>query len=236
VKARLHRFLDSCSDDSPKSIALRALTLHMLEHLAPRFFSDEGLHSVQRLALERCANVGYGLDDDPLNAERIEAGVDVWYCRHLKGLAHMPPNPALLKKALVQFAEGSDLIYAWLIGEQAARCGVDVRITIRPRPFRGLSFIHDAYWMTHLVMLATDYFARPLVHADADEWGEALQNIVSVLADHPNDDLAGEVAFCLNFMKRPSALVLDSSAKPENAHTQATLLLAFASSSEFKNK
>lgn len=227
---RLETFLAASEGEGEVSIALRALTLHMLRQVAPRLFRERGLSEHQRLALARCEAVDFGLAE-PLDEDRLEAGVDAWYCRHLAGLPHRLPDAEALRAALQRLADGDQLIYAWLIGEQAARCGVDVRIDAGVRPFRHRSRTHDAYWLTHLVMLDTDYFARPLRHPEAHEWGEALAELVPWLLKKPNDDLAGEVALCLHFMGRgaPELLELLRSAAPTgDAHAQATVLLALS--------
>ncbi|MDP1823144.1 MAG: hypothetical protein Q8L48_07880 [Archangium sp.] len=207
---------------------LLALTLHMLEHLAPRLFEQLGLGALQREALEQCQAVAYDFSGD---ADRLQAGVDAWYCRHLKGLPHPPPDGDALRRALRALAEDDQLIYAWLIGEQAARCGLDVRVDVGPRPFMHGSRLHDAYWVTHLVMLGSDYFARPLTHPDAQAWGDALTALIPWLEQNPNADLAGEVAFCLRFLRRDASAALDllqRAPATEDPHAQATALLALS--------
>ena len=225
---RITRFLNATADDSAESIALRTLTLHMLSHLAPRLFAERNLATAQQAALARCASVDCGFDR-PLDADRIQAGVDAWYCRHLEGLLHAPPATYLLRTALEWLAD-DQLIFAWLIGEQAARCGLDVRVPVGNRPFAH-SRLHHAYWLTHLVMLDTDYFARPLTSPDANAWADELASLVPWLEQQPNDDLAGEVAFCLHFMGRDAraAIALVEQAAPTaDAHAQATVLLALS--------
>jgi hypothetical protein len=234
---RLERFLAATADDSGESITLRALTLHMLEHVAPRLFATRKLKPIQDRALEDCARVEFDFSGDPV---RLQAGVDAWYCRFLKGLPHAPPPRARLAAVLSGLAldehaltptlsrgeRENELLYAWLIGEQAARCGVDVRVPLTPRHFKGTHPLHDAYWLTHLVMLDSDYFAKPLSHPDAGEWGDEF----SALEPH-DDDLAGEVALCLRFMRRDAGLLLArlrNAPVTEDAHAQATALLALS--------
>lgn len=181
---------------------------------------------MQRVALAQCESAGYSFDD----ADALQAGVDAFYCRHLKGLPHLPPDPEMLRVALQWLADDDQLIYAWLIGEQAARCGLDVRVRVGERPLRHRP-LHDAYWLTHLVMLDTDFFARPLTHPNAQTWGDELEALVPWLEREPNDDLAGEVAFCLRFMRRDARVLLEllSRAPPaHDAHAQATALLALS--------
>ncbi len=219
--------LDTFLAATKSEISLRALTLHMLEAIAPQLFARRGLAQVQRLALEACSTVEYDFED----ADRLEAGVDAWYCRHLKELPHPPPDSELLRAALGALAADDQLIYAWLIGEQAARCGLDVRIRVGKRPFQHLALTHDAYWLTHLVMLDTDYFARPLRHPEASDWADGLAGLVPWLMTTHNDDLAGEVALCLRFMKRDASALLprlERAPPTQDAHAQATALLALS--------
>lgn len=225
---RLDTFLAATDTDRPGDLALRALTLHMFEHLAPKAFAARALEGPQRLALERCATLDCGFSG-ALEADRLEAGIDAWYCRHLKGLPHPAPDRDALRTALQWLADDDQLLYAWLLGEQAARCGLDVRVEVGRRPFLHVSRLHDAYFLTHLVMLDTDYFAKPLTHPEAKDWGDALLELVPWLTRKPNDDLAGEVALCLRVMGRdtPAARALVERAGPTpDAHAQATVLLA----------
>ena len=227
---RLNTFLAATDTHEPADIALRALTLHIFEHVAPRAFAARNLAEVQRIALERCATVDCA-PGGPIEPDRLEAGIDAWYCRHLKGLPHRAPDEVSLRAAIQWLADDDQLLYAWLLGEQAARCGLDVRVPVPPRPFLHVSRIHDGYFLTHLVMLDSDYFSRPLTHPQAADWADALTGFVPWLARKPNDDLAGEVALCLRFLGRDAraALKLVEQAGPtDDAHAQATVLLALS--------
>jgi hypothetical protein len=230
LEERLQRFLKDTDSPDAESVALRTLTLHMLRALAPRLSQAQGLQALHAQALERCATVGYGFDGE-LDPDRLQAGLDAWYCRHLAGLPHPPPDREALKTALGWLEDGGDLLYAWLLGELAHRCGLDVRTPLEGRPFLRVSRLHDAYFLTHLVMLDTDYFQKPLSHPEAAAWGDALLELVPWLARHPNDDLAGEVALCLRFMRRetPQLMSMVNAAVPtDDAHAQATVLLALS--------
>lgn len=227
---RLTAFLAATDSPRPEDVALRTLTLHMLEHVAPTLYAAQHAGPTHLDALQRCARVDYGLDR-ALDADRLQAGLDAWLCRHLKDLPHAPPDPFALRTALRWLADDDQLIYAWLLGELAARCGIDVRLPVEPRPFRGASRVHDAYYLTHLVMLDTDYFARRLSHPDAASWGDELLALVPWLERRPNLDLAGEVVLCLRVMKRDTAAaraLLDGAGLPEDPHTMATVLLALS--------
>lgn len=212
---RLARFL--AATEAHEHAALRALTLHMLEGLTG---SSAHLHD----ALQRCAHVTWDFSDP----ETLQSSVDAWFCRHVHGLPHRPPDASKLAEALRRFAD-EHLIYSWVLGELAARCGVDVRLTIRERPYKDVSKLHDAYWLTHLPMLHTDYFMRPVTQPNT--WADELEAVVPWLARDPNEDLAGEVALCLSVLKRDATAalaLLPTHRLPEEPHAQATALLAFA--------
>ncbi len=237
MKDRLATFLAATEGDSGESVTLRALTLHMLEHVAPSLFAERKLEATQSEALEACRSVEFDFSGDPV---RLQAGVDAWYCRFLRGLPHEPPSRERLATVLIGLSldehaltptlsrgeRENRLLYAWLIGEQCARCGVDVRVPLKPRHFKGTHPLHDAYWLTHLVMLDSDYFAKPLSHPDRSGWGDEL----SALELH-DDDLAGEIALCLRFMGRDAGAALEFVRKApvtNDVHAQATALLALS--------
>lgn len=228
---RLDTFLSATDSDDPHHVALRALTLHMLAGLAPRLFTQRDLAKVQQAALEKCASVPLGLSE-PVDEEALQSGIDAWFCRHVRGLPHTPPNREALRAAFDALVENDLLIYAWLLGEIAARCGVDARVPVpKARPYIGASRLHDTYWLTHLVMLDTDYFAKPVKHRDASDWADALESSGHWLQRQPNDDLAGEVALCLRVLGRDATLALSlfrDHAPPEDPHAQATALLALS--------
>lgn len=224
---RLAALLRATDDDSAEHVTLRGLTFHMLEGVAPRFYSERGLEPLHLETLERCRHVTYGFETltDP---DRAQAGVDAWYLRHVKGLPHPPPDRHVFAALLQRLNDEGNAIYAWLLGELGARCGLDVRLPFGRTDFK-TSRLHEAYWLTHLVMLDSDYFARPLRHGDSDTWADAIAELVPWLTRKPNADLAGEVALCLQFLKRPEAIaaraLIDATPAEGDAHQQAAVLL-----------
>lgn len=225
---RLDALLLATSDDSAESITLRGLTLHMLEGVAPRFYAERHLQPLHLETLERCRTVTYGFDDEHADPDRLQAGIDAWYLRHVRGLPHVPPGREQMAALVQALNDQGGSLYAWLLGELAARCGLDVRIPFGASDFK-TTRLYEAYWLTHLVMLDSDYFTRPLSHAERDTWADAIAQLVPWLARKPNADLAGEVALCLQFLKRPEAIAaraLIAEVPPGgDAHQQATVLL-----------
>ena len=111
------------------------------------------------------------------------------------------------------------------LGQQAARCGLEVRVVETPRH---VSLVHEAYWLTHLVLLESDYFARPI---QRDDWADALEKLVPWLLVNPHADLAGEVAFCLRFLGRDARALFPTFAPVRESrtnHEMATALLALS--------
>jgi len=240
-------FLRLTADDSDESRALRPLTLHMLQGLTPRFFRRHRLGRTLDAALAAAAQVpmGIGHVTDP---DVLQARIDAWYLRRLRGLPQEGPSPASVHQMLQRLA-GEEAIYAWLLGELAAKAGVDARHHFPERPYRGASRTFDLYWVTHLVLLDTDYFARPLAHPDAGEWLAALLAGAPGVIARGELDLAGELVLCLacagevhaagvdallamlrDGLRRDGSIPDDQGAP--DAHATATALLAFAAAHE----
>ncbi|MCC6334355.1 MAG: M55 family metallopeptidase [Myxococcales bacterium] len=205
----LTAFLALTADDSDASRALRALALHMLEGCAPDFFDRRGLGPTLDDALAAAASVSMGLGHvfDP---ELLQARIDVWYLRRLRGLPQEGPAPTTVAQVLHRLNDGDSAIYAWLLGELAAKCGVDARLPFEERPWRGQSRLLDLYCLTHLVLLDTDYFARPLGGPRAPEWLAGLLAGAPGVAERDEVDLAGELLFCLAFASEVHAAAIDA--------------------------
>ena len=224
---RLERFLTDTADDSAEHVALRALTLHMLEGVAPRFFTEHRLRPTLQQALEACRHVDAGLDSE--DADRLQAGIDCWYLCHHHGLPHQPPDALALRSALESLAQADAHLYAWLLGELAVRAGLDVRLQFSPTQFDAPPLV-QGYYLTHLVLLDTDYFARPVRHPDAATWAGKLADLVGWANAMRNFDLLGELGLCLSVLKHPKAtevrsLLAHARVRPDT-HEQATVLLA----------
>jgi hypothetical protein len=228
---RLDHFLSLTAGPAHDAVVLRALVLHMLRHRAPRLFGSRGLGPVLHAALEACAAVPFPLEGPP-DGDALQDAVDAWYLRHVYRLPHAPPDRDAFADALRALDADDQLLYAWLLGELGAKCGLDVRVPLeRPRPFVNVSRLHDGYWLTHLVLLDTDYLTRPVSHPDAPDWADALANFAPWLAKHGNLDLAGEVALCLDVLGRdptPVLRLVQAAPPGDDPHEVATGLLALS--------
>jgi D-amino peptidase len=192
----LRAFLRLTEGSDDESRTLRALILHMLEGHAPRAFTRWGLGPTLEQAVEALAAVPRELGPEVAPILGM-ARVDAWYVRHMRGLeSSAPPAEELRRYLELLEAEGLS-IYAWLLGELALACGVDVRLPHLERPQRGDSFPADLYWLTHLFLVDTHYLHRPLSDARAPEWTEELLLAAPRLIAEGQADLGAEVALCL---------------------------------------
>src|SRR5262249_36245239 len=138
----------------------RALTLHMLSGHAPRFFAAEGVGPALEASVRALAEVP---TDFPPGIEATEAmaRLDAIYVQHERGAGGARLDDAALTRYIRSIAE-SDPVFAWLLGELAAQIGGTQPLVLERRPLRHAARIADLYWLTHLFLLETRYFRRPL--------------------------------------------------------------------------
>lgn len=245
----LRAFLRLTEGSDDESRALRALTLHMLEGHAPRAFTRWGLGPTLEQAVEALAAVPTDLGPHVAPGLGM-ARVDAWFVRHVRGLESSAPAAWQLRRYLELLEAEGLSIYAWLLGELALACGVDVRLPSLERPQRGDAFPADLYWLTHLFLVDTHYLHRPLGDARAPGWTEELLLAVPRLIAEGQVDLGAEVALCLQCAgeaggsaheallellirrQQPGGEVKDVAPEEEGAwevaHTTAAAMLALA--------
>jgi D-amino peptidase len=239
----LTAFLSLTSGEGDEARALRALTLHMLEGHAPRLFARLALGPVLQEAVEALAEVSLALPAG-LDPDVGMARVDAWFVRRQRGLSHQPLAPAALSAYLGHLGGEGYGHYAWLLGEMAATCGLDVRLSMPERAYREVSRVVDLYWLTHLYLLDSHYLRRPVGAPDAAAWTEELLVATPWLLEQGHADLAGEVAFCLQCVGESgggahaallsflAARLSSTGSMGTDAHATATALLAFAGAVE----
>ncbi len=196
VDRALRAFLSLTEGEGDEARALRALTLHMLEGHAPGAFARRGLGPTLESAVAALAEVPLALPPG-LDPEVGMARVDAWYVRRERGLPHAPLEPSALRAYLESIDDEGHGIHAWLLGEMAASCGLDVRLLVPERAYRDMSHLVDLYWLTHLYLLDTHYLRAPLRDSRAAAWTEELLVATPWLVEQGHVDLAAEVAFCL---------------------------------------
>jgi D-amino peptidase len=249
----LRAFLALTEGGDDEARALRALTLHMLEGHAPGAFARRALGPTLEAAVAALAEVPLALPPG-LSPDVGMARVDAWYVRRERGLPHAELEPQALRSYLEHLDEEGHGLYAWLLGEMVASCGLDVRLSIPERALRDVSHLVDLYWLTHLYLLGSRYLRTPLEDARAAAWTEELLVATPWLVEQGHVDLAAEVAFCLQCVgesgsgahealltllaahQRPEGHLCDDTTGPSPdesaAHATAGALLAFAGAEE----
>ncbi|WNG43401.1 M55 family metallopeptidase [Archangium minus] len=242
VDRALRAFLSLTEGGSDEARALRALTLHMLEGHAPRVFARRELGPTLEAAVAALAEVPLTLPAG-LSPEAGMSRVDAWYVRRERGLPHAPLVPHVLRAYLEHLDNELYGLYAWLLGEMAATCGLDVRLSIPERAFRDSSRLSDLYWLTHLFLLDTRYLRAPPKDPNTAAWTEELLVATPWVVEQGDADLAAEVAFCLQCVGEAEggaheallSLIVEQQ-RPEgdlgDAHATAGALLAFTGAEE----
>jgi len=219
----------------------RALTFHMLEHLAPRFFRQERLADERDRALAELEQVS---GDFPVELDEDEAmaRLDALYLRKVRGLALKRfDEPGLARWIRERVDEHP--VHAWLMQLLAGELGLSLPPPLPTRyPFRQLAPVAHFYMLTHEVMVDTRYYARPFTLAGGawvlDELAQALPKVIA----EREWDITAEIAFTLRFCgrpapgalealqaaQRPDGTVLEGASEREQAHAAATSLLVFA--------
>ncbi|PTL84484.1 M55 family metallopeptidase [Vitiosangium sp. GDMCC 1.1324] len=242
VDRALRAFLSLTEGPDDEARALRALTLHMLEGHAPGSFSRRELGPTLEAAVAALAEVPLELPAG-LPPDVGMARVDAWYVRRERGLPHALLGPYVLRAYLEHLDGEGHGLYAWLLGEMAATCGLDVRLSIPERAFRDAERLVDLYWLTHLYLLDTRYLRLPPSDPGAAAWTEELLVATPWVVEQGNVDLAAELLFCLQCAGEAGggahAVLLSLLAEhqgPEgdlgDAHATAGALLAFSGAEE----
>lgn len=239
----LEAFLNITSVESERMRALRLLTLHMLEGYAQDFFRlyslDQELQHILTVCEGFAPTFSSGLDPDTALAK-----IDICYVLHCRKRAYTLPKGVELEGYLDYLKESGDLIYAWLCGELLYRCNLDLRLRLPVRPYKGVSRLHDLYWVTHQFLLATEYLHRPLPRLGWDSRVDDLLESLDWIVSEGLADLGAEVALCLQLAGRGrvcqplidlihersiDGIVVDGlleSTADNHAHTTAAALLA----------
>jgi hypothetical protein len=192
----LGAFLRAMNGPASHQRAELALTLHMLEAVAPRFFVAQQLGKKLDASLEALTKVPPSFGPK-VGADEAMARLDALYLRQVRGLKPRAFKPAEVKAAVKRSGEQIGPLWQWLMGELAAPLGVEARLPLQTRwPFRADRVSH-LYHLTHVVMIDTAYLMKPLSRGLTDELVE-LYGALDGLAARHEWDLLGECAFCLH--------------------------------------
>ncbi len=177
-----------------ESIALRALILVMLERHAPGRFVELGLADARAAAVEALTRIPLDLPET-LPPDLGLARIDAWYLRRQLGLDGPRLEPAAFERWLHALIEVGDLTYAWLLSEMARPALPELSLRVPQRSLRD-DRLFDLYWVTHELLLDTEYLARPWSEVGADRV-ETLLLSARWAAERGHVDLAGEIALML---------------------------------------
>ncbi|MGZ3461333.1 MAG: hypothetical protein ACXU86_22815, partial [Archangium sp.] len=158
-------------------------------------------------------------------------------------LPHAPLEPHLLRAYLEHLEAEGHRLHAWLLGEMAATCGLDVRLSLPERALRDMSRLADLYWLTHLYLLDTRYLRAAPKNPNVAPWTEELLVATPWVVEQGHVELAAELAFCLQCAGEAGGgaheallALLAGRQHPEghleDAHGTAGALLAFAGAEE----
>lgn len=212
-----------------------ALTLHMIEHVAPVTFAAHGL------TFPSLAEVPAEFDAS-LTDEEAMARLDVLYLRAVRGEAVEAPRGLLAAVARVE-----DPMWRWLMRQLAARLGVVAQVSSFDErwPFRKNPRLHG-YFLTHEILIATEYLRVPVPPGLSDVL-DALEKVVPTLEGQW--DLLGECVMCLARGGRavPEAVTLlkkaqrpdgswaeEGATARESAHCTAAVLVGLAGALDLK--
>jgi hypothetical protein len=168
----------------------------MLEAHAPTSFTQLQMQPLLDRACTALAGTSLHLPSG-LNADAAQARIDAAYVLHQRAGVSCGLQAEELKALLRSLAESGDTLHAWVLGEMAAQMGIDRRVIVEARWFQGRSQVHDLYWCTHRVLLASRFLHVALRHKD---WSSELDTCVLAgpwIEETENIDLAGEVLFCI---------------------------------------
>lgn len=249
----LTAFFKITASDTERMLALRALTLHMIEGLAPKVYAQYKLKKHFEETLVPLKKIDFSFNEH-LPAEEAMARVDTFYLLHIRDLKYIKPLEEDLINYINYVSEHGSTIYAWLLGELAATCGFKTRLNFGIRPFKAEYPTLDIYWITHQMLITTRYFQKPLSTLG---WTDRINDLLKAtpwLIEEEKVDIGGEVAFCLQAAKKhatdeykaliefineniqPDGLVIDAAMddSPDNvAHTTAVALVVNAGHEEY---
>lgn len=186
----LARFLELTDTALEAHLADRAVALHCLSAVAPRFFEAHGLGPALDAALAGLAVIPAEFSAE-LPWEVAMARLDALYFRALHGLENPEVELQALRACVASVAEAS-VLAGWLLAELAGALGYDVEA---PEP-SGLTGMERTYWRTHQLLLWTCYLRDPLEH-DASAALDELERALPVRMASGEIDSAAEILFCL---------------------------------------
>lgn len=192
----LAAFLAQTSGAEAWKCADRALTLHMLESHAPRFFREARLARALDAAL--CAMqglpAGFGFE---VGVDEAMGRLDGLYLLRLRGLPAASPAPDELCRYVEGVLQVRGKLWGWLFAELSRAIGVEPPFSLERACRDGSSRLEDLYWLTHLFLLQTGYLRSPLAPGTLAAETEELLLAAPWAVEQGSVDVAAELAFCL---------------------------------------
>jgi D-amino peptidase len=235
---RARQALSTMPRDSEDDIATFALTLHMLQHHAPHFFSTRGLDDTLRDALTALDAVDTTFPQG-LQWQQAQARLDALYVRHLRGMTLPTFDVDGLQTTIAHMATLSP-VGGWLLAQLALPLGVVVEVVDAVD-----DDVLEFYRATHVVLLSGQYFQRPAVVSSSVV--ATIEAGGAFAFDRSRWDLLAECAFCLQTLEhpyesgwlsalravqKPAGVVVEHDAPEQAFHCTAAALLAFAGAAD----
>lgn len=215
----------------------------MLAGVAPRDFAALGGPEQLSLSLDRLETIS--TDFPPgLPLDLAMTRLDALYLRALYRRPLPPLDGQLLQAYLDSLGGGSALLATWMMSEQGALLGLLPPVSLSERyPLAASHWVLHLYFLTHVVMLRSRFFAQRLETSEFQEEVVQLQRGVEPTIAAGCWDLLGEIELCLAFLGSscPKARrALQQAQRPdgswrepgqsfrEMAHTTAACSLALA--------
>lgn len=229
------------------TVALRALTLHMLAGLAPEFFARRRLRGSLEASIEALRSVPTTLDAE-VEPDVMMARLDALYVRALHGDRVPLPAAKVLARRIAPIHAQSRL-YGWLLAQLAAKLGRRTAFAEQTMAECCVTPVEELYFATHELLLASDYCAQPLDAARFVVHAAQLKSRTKFVIDQGELDVGAEMAFCLTMLGRrreamrlvkwlrrhqqPDGAVSEPANERFDAlHTTAAAALAFAATEE----
>lgn len=212
----LEAMLRAMDGTASTQVADLALTLHMLEFLAPRFFARHALSArsaeAMRALQKMPASFGKKLD-----VSEAMARLDGLYLCGVRGVAVQQFERRALQRAIAQAEGQGGPLWRWLMAALAARLGVtDDGFVLDGRwPFRANPTVH-LYHLTHIILIDTEYLRTPVPAGLADELRE-LEGALPRLIRASQWDLLAECVMCLTRAGVPARAGVEALVAAQNA-------------------
>ncbi len=173
----------------------------MLEFLAPRFFAEQALAASSKVAMASVTALSTAFGPE-LDGDEAMARLDGLYLRAVRGLPVESFDEEGLRRCLLGLEVREGSLWRWLMGELASKVGVREVVFAFPPAFSQGSMMH-LYYLTHVVLIETDYLMKPVGSALCGELAQ-LEAALIPLIHAESWDLLSQCVMCLNRARKPA--------------------------------